>query len=403
MKMVRINLFRANSYELESRICRGRRSARSRLCHDIKCRRSLIVYAVIQVNGISPTFTRSQSDGRNPGKRFCESNSVMSRRCVRNGESRSSRIRDARIRNDAADDCEIGLGICRDCRRICFANLKGVAAGRYGHICSRRKQHGVSQTIETLDHLATGNVGRIHGICRQVAIGDGVARQLRVHNRAIRDRGGDGGELGIRIGHHLNPWCEGLRDAGIGHGDVQIACRAVERARTEIQIHRKQAVDQRGRIGDRTANLVAGTDGVVKLENHHVSAVGIRAVVPELALIGERRGALGGRLMDAGKQRKRDKKILEFAFHTELRLPHCDDVRFLLKSFYHSDKEIATQKRRHLFDEGKHRLSPTNGRFVQATCATNCFVIFALAHAAGANSLIWVILAAGKSVNKSFR
>jgi hypothetical protein len=39
----------------------------------------------------------------------------------------------------------------------------------------------------------------------------------------------------------------------------------------------------------------------------------------------------------------------------------------------------------------------------QAANATTCSFALALAHAAGVNSLIWVILAAGKRVNKSFK
>jgi hypothetical protein len=41
-------------------------------------------------------------------------------------------------------------------------------------------------------------------------------------------------------------------------------------------------------------------------------------------------------------------------------------------------------------------------RFVQAARAT-AFSALALAHVVGVNSLIWLILAAGKRVNKSFR
>jgi len=49
------------------------------------------------------------------------------------------------------------------------------------------------------------------------------------------------------------------------------------------------------------------------------------------------------------------------------------------------------------------RPSMTGCQFAQAACANGFFFALALAHTAGVNSWIRVILAAGKRVNKSFR
>lgn len=51
----------------------------------------------------------------------------------------------------------------------------------------------------------------------------------------------------------------------------------------------------------------------------------------------------------------------------------------------------------------KAGVNPTSGRLAQAAIATICSFVLVLAHAAGVNCLITVILAAGKRVNKSFR
>ena len=117
-----------------------------------------------------------------------------------------------------------------------------------GKNANQRKNHIVSQTVYALDDLAAGNVGRVHGIGRQIAIHDraigyfcrgdrailkvdgghrvggkirigdraggelrrgdraalnvggrhGVRGQLGVANRPVRHRAGDGGIQGIR-------------------------------------------------------------------------------------------------------------------------------------------------------------------------------------------------------------
>jgi len=54
--------------------------------------------------------------------------------------------------------------------------------------------------------------------------------------------------------------------------------------------------------------------------------------------------------------------------------------------------------------EVKNGRPKASGRqFAQAASATTLSFALALAHAAGVNSLIWVILAAGKRMNKSFK
>src|SRR5439155_18716787 len=140
--------------------------------------------------------------------------------------------------------------------------------------------------------------------------------QLRVHNRSVRDCGCRGRKNRIRRRQHLHTRRESFRSAGSAlSGDVQPAANAIECARAKIQIHREKSVGESWTIGDGTGNLIAAAEGVVKSEDHRVSAIGVRAAVAELALIRERGGALSSGLIDASAQRQTHEQIFYCMFH----------------------------------------------------------------------------------------
>ena len=113
----------------------------------------------------------------------------------------------------------------------------------------------------------------------------------------------------------MHAWRKRLGNAAVGDGDAQPAGVAIERARSEIKIHREKSVGERRPVGDGTANLIAAADGIIEFINHRVSAVGVRAAIVELALISERCRALGSGVMHANEHGQYDKIIMKFGFH----------------------------------------------------------------------------------------